>query len=220
MELRRSFAKWGFLISFFTLFSATQLQAQTDTLGTSNDSVRVTNAPADTLTIIPQRHSPRRALMLSAIVPGAGQAYNKKYWKIPIIYAGAGVLGFLSSGIIRIILSGDAFIALNGPSGAFILDKEAPEYQALYSRSRQDQLDIMRRYRDYNRRNFEFCIILSGVLYALNIVDANVDAHLKNFQLGDNDLSLVPSSSANQPGVGLSCGSHSNNLLFVVSYSQ
>lgn len=201
MELRRSFAKWGFLISFFTLFSATQLQAQTDTLGTSNDSVRVTNAPADTLTIIPQRHSPRRALMLSAIVPGAGQAYNKKYWKIPIIYAGAGVLGFfIYRNNERYQHFRDAVIAKDRYN-IYILDRYYPEYPA---GGRLDDLESMRRNRDYNRRNFEFCIILSGVLYALNIVDANVDAHLKNFQLGDNDLSLVPSSSANQPGVGLS----------------
>ena len=48
--------------------------------------------PADTVSII-KRHSPKKAAVLSAILPGAGQAYNKKYWKIPIVYAGLGGLG-------------------------------------------------------------------------------------------------------------------------------
>jgi hypothetical protein len=58
----------------------------------------------------------------------------------------------------------------------------------------------MRRNRNQRRRFFELNIILSGLLYALNVVDANVDAHLRGFQLGNEGLSLTPALPVDAPG--------------------
>jgi hypothetical protein len=61
------------------------------------------------------------------------------------------------------------------------------------------ELDQLKRLKDYNRRNRDFCVILSGVAYALNIVDANVTAHLKDFDLSD-DLSMSVQPAVDQVG--------------------
>lgn len=181
-------------------------RAQTDSLRVvqPNDTLLVTpalrdavpEAPAQSDTVAPARRipSPRKALILSAVLPGAGQAYNRRYWKIPLIYIGAGILGYnIQNFYGDYTLWRNAFIAKQ-KYGIYILDEEQ------FPRLRFDDLETMRRNRNQLRRYFELNIILSGVLYALNIVDANVDAHLRGFQLGKDDLSLTPSLPADTPG--------------------
>jgi hypothetical protein len=173
--------------------------AQTDSLRVVQpaDSVPVSPALNDTATTARRIPSPRKALILSAVLPGAGQAYNRRYWKIPLIYIGAGILGYNIQNFYRqYIIFRAAFIAKQR-YGEYILDRYYPEYPR---GSNLDDLDAMRRNRDQRRRYFELNIILSGVLYALNIVDANVDAHLRGFQLGNDGLSLTPALPADAPG--------------------
>jgi hypothetical protein len=143
-----------------------------------------------------KRYSAKRALILSAVLPGAGQAYNHKYWKIPVIYGGAGVLGyFIRDNYRHYRMWRGAFIAKNNPGHVYILDPKQ------YPSDRYDNAEVMRRQLEYYRRNFELSIILMGALYALNIIDANVDAHLKGFQLGNDQLTLSP--AIRETGVGL-----------------
>jgi hypothetical protein len=145
--------------------------------------------------------NPRKALILSAVLPGAGQFYNKRYWKIPIIYAGAGVLGyFIQTNYGKYVIFRDAFIAKQ-KYNVFILDRYYPEYSA--DNSRVNDLEFMRRGRNLYRRWFEQSIILAAALYALNIVDANVDAHLRGFRLGNDRLSLLPAMPDDAPSAGL-----------------
>lgn len=111
--------------------------------------------------------SPRKAALRSAILPGWGQAYNRKYWKIPIIYAAGGVItGFL-------IYNNRQYITARNNVEDSLAKKVNP--------SNIDRLnrDQFRTWRDMN-------IFLLLGLYALNIVDANVDAHLKEFDVGEN----------------------------------
>ena len=174
-------------------------RAQTDSVRVVQpaDSVPVAPALRDTAATARRLPSPRKALILSAVLPGAGQAYNRRYWKIPLIYVGAGVLGYNIQNFYRqYIIFRDAFIAKQ-KYGEYILDRYYPEYP---EGSNLDNLDAMRRNRDQRRRYFELNIILSGVLYALNVVDANVDAHLRGFQLGNQGLSLKPSLPTDTPG--------------------
>lgn len=125
-------------------------------------------------------HSPRRATLYSAVLPGLGQAYNRKFWKMPIIYAGLGTLYYITKEntqeynkfleAYRYVVAKDTFPINN-------------EYVGRYNEAQLLQGKNM------YRRNVEVGYILAGALYLLNIIDASVDAHLFNYDVGD-DLSL------------------------------
>jgi hypothetical protein len=131
--------------------------------------------------IIP--HSARKAAIYSAILPGLGQAYNKKYWKIGIIVAGTGALIYslnFSQGLYKNYKSELIKRQQN-------LGDLNPELN-LYSDANLNELQ------SYYRRNRDLSIIGMFLLYALNIVDANVDGHLFDFDVSE-DLSLKISPS-------------------------
>lgn len=136
---------------------------------------------SDTLVIdtLP-KHSPAKATYLSLAVPGLGQAYNKKYWKIPIVYALIGTPLFF--GI-------DQQRSFNEFKDAYVerTKGNATKYDGVYSDD--NLLSLI----DFHRQNRDLFFVLTGVAYALNVVDAAVDAHLFYFDVSD-DLSarLVP----------------------------
>ncbi|MCE2496012.1 MAG: hypothetical protein J4F31_05480 [Flavobacteriales bacterium] len=139
-------------------------------------------------------HSPKTALLRSLAVPGLGQAYNKKYWKIPIIYAALGT------------------------SVYFIIDnnRQYNEFKQAYI-DRQDGIeDDYPQYTDDNlitlidfyRRNRDFSVILTAGIYMINLLDAMVDAHLYEFDVSDElsikvspHVQFTPQSGYN-PSVG------------------
>jgi hypothetical protein len=136
-------------------------RAQTDSVRVvqPTDSIPVAPAPSDTAATARRIPSPRKALILSAVLPGAGQAYNRRYWKIPLIYIGAGILGYNIQRYYKDYTNWrDAFIAKQ-KYGVYTLDPYYPEYPG---GSNLDNLDAMRRNRDQRRRYFELNIILSG----------------------------------------------------------
>ncbi|MBE6224640.1 MAG: hypothetical protein E7122_05365 [Bacteroidales bacterium] len=113
---------------------------------------------------------PARASMLSALVPGLGQAYNGDYWKIPIFYTGLGAcfyaLGFNQQQYDRYR---DMYIAYNDG-----------EYKGNLT------VDNIKWYRDQHRRMRDYSIIATILVYALNIIDANVFAHFSTFDISDD----------------------------------
>ena len=119
---------------------------------------------------------PGKAALLSALIPGAGQIYNKKYWKVPIIYGAAVtsaiVINFNHKRYVQ-FRNNLAYATDNNPN-TLVEEK--------YSSVSEDGL---KRTRDFYRRNRDFTIIISGLLYGLNIVDAVVDAHLLEFSVTD-----------------------------------
>ncbi|MCR9081580.1 MAG: DUF5683 domain-containing protein [Cyclobacteriaceae bacterium] len=127
--------------------------------------------------------NPRKATMLSAILPGAGQVYNGKAWKVPILYAG--------------FMADIYFIGYNNRryqvfrEALFAFDDGEPNLFPSLNR------DALVRNVDYWRRNRDLTILLLGVIYALNIIDANVDAHLSGFDISD-ELSLAIEPSMQQ----------------------
>ncbi|MBX7204853.1 MAG: hypothetical protein K1X81_05480 [Bacteroidia bacterium] len=128
-------------------------------------------------------HSPRTATWRSVVIPGWGQAYNKKYWKIPVIYAGAAGLIF---GLSWNHKNYKEFKQIY----TYIQDQDSstiPVYQGNVLDSRYTNWAASNR--DYFRKNRDMCAIGLGLIYVLNIVDANVDAHLFEFNVND-DLSL------------------------------
>lgn len=145
-------------------------------------------------------HSAHKATIYSMILPGLGQAYNKKYWKIPIIYAGFGVFTYF------IIFNNneyqewkDAYIyALENPDG------DVPPINDYYEKYGYDS-NILREQKDYYRRNRDLTIILTGLWYLLNVVDAAVDAHLMTWNV-DEDLSIRLEPELYQPVYGFKPG--------------
>ncbi|HXH18287.1 MAG TPA: DUF5683 domain-containing protein [Chitinophagales bacterium] len=142
---------------------------------TASDSIPANRISNDSL----KHHSVKRAVIQSAVIPGWGQMYNKKWWKVPIIYAGFGGLGFaIGWNAKRFRTYSDAYrLRVDGDTATI------DPYADVYSES---NLIILK---NYYKRNMNLAIIFTGVLYALNLVDAAVDAHLFEYDISD-DLSL------------------------------
>ena len=130
-------------------------------------------------------HSAKRAAYMSALLPGSGQVYNGKWWKVPIIYAGFGGLGYMAVSNYKdykLFLSAYKYKTGNLEEGETLSDdawRLAEYYQASQLQS----------YKEAFRRDFELYCILIAAWYGLNIVDAIVDGHLYTYDIGD-DLSL------------------------------
>ncbi|REJ80469.1 MAG: hypothetical protein DWQ44_06980 [Bacteroidetes bacterium] len=133
----------------------------------------------DSLTSQVNKTANRRALQ-SALLPGLGQAMNGKLWKIPVLYAGFGTLVyFIGNNDQEYNRYKNAFIQRNDGDPATV-----DEFSQLTS-------EDLRVRKDFYRRNRDLSYILTGVLYAMNIVDAYVDAQLKDFDVSEN-LSFRP----------------------------
>jgi len=125
-------------------------------------------------------HSPKKATIRSAIIPGWGQVYNKKYWKVPVIYAAFGTCTYFAIENRRqYIRYRDAYRAETDGDSTTI-----SEFANLPITT-----EGIRDWRDQYKQWMELSIILGGITYVLNIVDASVDAHLFAFDVSD-DLSL------------------------------
>jgi len=129
----------------------------------------------------PKIHSAHKASVLSTIIPGAGQVYNKKYWKVPIIYGSlATSIYFINENQNKYTTYKNAYLQrING---------EIDDYSELYNISQL--ITIM----DFYERNRDVSYIITAAIYLLNIVDASVDAHLLDFDVSDElTLSYTPS---------------------------
>jgi hypothetical protein len=130
-------------------------------------------------------HSPRKAIIRSAIIPGWGQVYNKKYWKLPLIYGALGATAYVFADNLQVYRdSRFAYkaktLAADGDSS--LLPDVKPEYLVYSTESLRANRDQFRKYIDYSVLFFVF-------FWGLNVVDAAVDAHLKSFDVS-SDLSL------------------------------
>ena len=138
------------------------------------------DAPSQTM-IIRKNHSPKTATLL-AFIPGAGQAYNRKFWKMPIVYTGFGITTYFA---IRngndYHLYRDAYDYKMGIRTN--VSEQAKEESEKYT---EDNLITLR---DYYRSNMELSWILTAAWYIVQIIDANVDAHFFYYDIGD-DLTL------------------------------
>jgi hypothetical protein len=132
------------------------------------------NQPADT--IAKKTHSPKMAAAMSAIVPGLGQAYNKKYWKVPVIYAGLGGMAY------AVLINRSQYLNyVNAYKARKDTDPTTIDpYDGIYSDS--DLLVLKDAYRGY----MELSYVGLAAIYVLNIIDASVDAHLFTFDVSDN----------------------------------
>ncbi|HNP47964.1 MAG TPA: DUF5683 domain-containing protein [Bacteroidia bacterium] len=158
----------------------------------SSESVRASDT--DSLTVLSKKRANRTALS-SAILPGLGQGLNKKYWKIPVIYAGFGSLVYFiqfNEGYYKKFKT--AFLYRNDS------DPSTVDNYPLFSN------DDLRVRKDYYRRNRDLCYILTGVLYSMNIIDAYVDAQLMDFDVSDNLSIHTTPSIESAPGMEAMAG--------------
>ncbi|MGZ8545644.1 MAG: DUF5683 domain-containing protein [Flavisolibacter sp.] len=153
-------------------------------------------------------HSPRKAAIRSAILPGLGQIYNKKYWKVPIVYAALGV----SAGVFVYNLNSyrDLRFAYKAKIEAMPSDQNPTPDSANYWKIKAELMPLdpnaLRSYRDEFRRNIDYSVIVFILLWGLNIVDATVDAHLKGFDVTPDlgmRFKMGPSKMAGTTGVSL-----------------
>jgi len=171
--------KYYFLL-FLSVTSVLPLLAQEKALILdSTNSLQVFSLDTNTIEKIPKvkKHSITKAVVFSSIIPGLGQVYNKKYWKVPIIYGGIGVA---------------TYFALQERKN-FTRYKEA--YISRFTGDQTDDLlpefntETLNQLQGTARSSMENYYVLAGLIYILNIVDASVDAHMYHFDVSD-DLSL------------------------------
>ena len=173
--------KFSYILCLFFLFGAQNLLAQSnkEPLTITQDSIQKKEFKKGDINPL----APAKAAFYSAIVPGLGQAYNKKYWKIPLVY---GALG----------------IALYSYSWN---NKKYHQFRDSYKRRLEGYSDDNLSYLDENRliagqkfyqKNRDLSAFMTVGIYILNILDANVDAHLLQFNVNDK-LTLKPDLQQN-----------------------
>ena len=158
------------VLFFFTIGTASVFaQTKTDAVLVANDSLKSNDI--DPLT-------PAKAAFFSAVLPGLGQAYNKKYWKIPLVYGALGTSMYF-------------YISNN---------KNYHKYRDAYKSRLEGYVTDDLAFLDNNRliagqkfyqRNRDLSALVTLAFYALNIIDANVDAALIQFNVDEN-LSVKP----------------------------
>ena len=142
---------------------------------------------ADTTKAIINPNTPAKAAFYSALVPGLGQAYNKKYWKIPIVYIGLGI------GIYSYTWNQGKYHNYRDEYKRRLAGTADPNH-AIYGGKSDDWVI---RGQKFHQRNRDLSALITAGIYILNIVDANVDAHLMQFNVNDN-LSVKPDLNQNE----------------------
>ena len=152
-------------------------------------------------TVIVKKHvidplAPSRAAFYSAVLPGLGQAYNKKYWKIPIVYAAIG------TGVYFYIFNTNLYHRYRDAYKSRLAGFTNDEFydidnSGIIAGSPDISDSALQDAQEFYQRNKDLSLLITVGLYALNIIDANVDAHLKQYNVNE-DLTLRPVFQQNQ----------------------
>ncbi len=142
------------------------------------------------------RHSPTKATILSLALPGAGQVYNRKIWKVPIIYAGLGATGY------AVYFNRREYQRYRQGYLARVSGDEEPDDEFTGT---QYTAPVLKEFRDFYRSNYELSVLGFVLIYLLNGVDAFVDAHLFEFDVSD-DLGIRGRITPASQGTGIALG--------------
>lgn len=155
-------------------------------------------------------HSPRKATIYSTVLPGLGQIYNKKYWKLPIVYGGFAALGYFinfnNGEYVKYRQAYSDFIDGDPNTNSFLRLIKDPNW---LTKEKEAQLTTnLRSAKDYWRRNRDLVVIGTVAFYAANIIDASVDANFFNFNV-NNDLTInwvpEPMMCMDEKLIGIHC---------------
>ena len=149
--------------------------------------------------VLKKDHSPRIAGMYSAIIPGLGQAYNHKYWKIPVLYVGEAFMVYYA-------------VQQQNYYKDFKSKYEHEYYKPLDQQS-TDSLNYYGLVRDGYRKNRDMLFFFTGLIYAANIIDAMVDAYFFHFDISDN-LTMKIEPDVNYPVLAMGKISYGFKLNF------
>ena len=140
----------------------------------------ISGTPSVPDSVMEKLHSPKKASIMSALLPGLGQIYNKKYWKVPVLYAGFGIMTYF------IVTNAQDYVAYKGAYIEKSNGDTTGKYADLVNKYTAENLQSAR---EYYRRNLEISVLVTALWYILNIVDASVDAHLFTYNIS-KDLTL------------------------------
>ncbi len=171
--------------------------------------------------------SPKKATLYAAICPGLGQIYNRKYWKLPLLYGGLGATLYgLNWNLKNYNKYKDAYLDFslfyewkNRPEGSTLKKPTSERYKKVYAKNfdyekSSDNFDRWFKTQLQNRKDSfkhdrDLCYIILGAIYILNIVDASVDAHLSGFNVNDDlSINVIPTTTYSYLSgntVGISC---------------
>jgi len=181
--------KVSFSIILILCSSFSFAQAKEDMVKSKKDSTPIVTKKAsfnryDSAT---KAHSPKVAAVRSAIFPGLGQIYNKKYWKLPIVYGALGTCAgvfFYNLGSYK-----DTKFAYKVKYNMRVNRTDSALYPKIRSNLKPLSEESLRFYRNQYRRDIDYSALFFLILWGINVVDASVDAHLKSFDVSP-DLSL------------------------------
>lgn len=184
-----------FVLFLFLLSTAAQAQKAVQI---ERDSVFIEAQDTVKIKTYAERYDPRKALLYAAILPGLGQIYNKKYWKLPLVYGGFAAIGY----------------GMNLYQDGFKKYKNQLFYNLGNNLSNEADVNPfsgfttgqLRTIVDRYRRERDFMVILMAGMYILQIVDAHVDAHLKEFDINPNLRVSVEPSLEQNAFIGRSAG--------------
>lgn len=178
---------------FLFLCLAGSVSAQEDSLTVKTSEVLSEETRSDTKPY--NALAPAKAAFFSAVLPGLGQAYNGKYWKIPLVYAALG------TGVYFYIDNNNAYHRYRDAYKRRLAGYTDDEFQGLLSN------ETLIEAQKQTQRQKELSLLITVGIYVLNIIDANVDAHLQQFNVSE-DLSFKPavnySELTGDPHYGLS----------------
>lgn len=155
-----------------------------------------------------KKFNTRTATLRSAMIPGWGQIYNKKYWKLPLVYGGLGITaGVFQYNVKNYNLLRQAF--------SYRTDTISANDALIDPRFKNLSTNAIQSYRTSFRQNVDYTVLFFIAFWGLNVIDATVDANLKAFDVNDN-LSLQIkqgySPMANTTGLSLVLDIHSKKM--------
>ncbi len=180
------------MLMVFNMVGQPTIEAQSDTAHLSVADTLIESIPPVEL----KMHSAHKASMYSAVLPGLGQAYNKKYWKIPILYAGIGALIYaidFNTTYYKKYKRAYRDFLIQDPGNRSYLEvlpitmdasdvENDGDYASWFENALSNKKTYYKRYRDLS-------YVGLALVYVLNIIDASVDAHFRTFDVSE-DLSM------------------------------